>query len=278
PQVELYSILRARISRINNKTLEEYFQNETPSGEFTREFNITTNILKNRIIQGKSTLLANEVSVDENFAKRLGVTVGDTFEFLLSGKNITLIIANIRESERQGFTPFFYFSLNPEAFRSAPKTYFASAYVDDKESWKRLILENSGPHVTFVDIESILLIVRDISQKILSVLGLFLGVVGIFAFFAIISFFSQMKHIETMKRKLYALFGLRQTAITQLLNMSRGVILLISGVTSIILAITFASLITYKSSILSLSFASIGIMILVICIFYGILILSIRQR
>ncbi|MBP9780219.1 hypothetical protein KBD33_06430, partial [Candidatus Gracilibacteria bacterium] len=42
PQVELYSILRARISRINNKTLEEYFQNETPSGEFTREFNITT--------------------------------------------------------------------------------------------------------------------------------------------------------------------------------------------------------------------------------------------
>jgi putative ABC transport system permease protein len=278
PQIELYSILRARISRINNKTLEEHFQNDTPSGEFTREFNITTNILKNRIIQWKSTLLENEVSVDENFAKRLWVTVWDTLEFLLSGKNITLTIANIRQSERQGFTPFFYFSLNPEAFRSAPKTYFASAYVIEKELWKRLILENSWPHVTFVDIESILLIVRDISQKILSVLWLFLGVVWIFAFFAIRSFFSQMKHVETMKRRLYALFGLRQTAITQLLNMSRGTILVVSGATSIILAISIASLITYRSSILSLSFVSIGIMILIICIFYGILILSIRQR
>ncbi len=33
-----------------------------------------------------------------------------------------------------------------------------------------MILSNSGPHVTFIDIESILSIVRDVSSKILSVI------------------------------------------------------------------------------------------------------------
>ncbi len=96
--------------------------------------------------------------------------IGDRIEFLLSGKSITLTIANIRESTRQGFRPFFYFSFDPIAFEKAPKTYFISTYTDDKESWKQLILKNSGPHVTFIDVENILSIVRDISGKILSVI------------------------------------------------------------------------------------------------------------
>ena len=136
--------------------------------------------------------MADEVSIDDEFASRLGVEIGDTIEFLLSGKSITLTITNIRESTRQGFRPFFYFSFDPVAFRTAPKTYFVSTYTTDSEAWKRLILANSGPHVTFVDVENILSIVRDISGKILSVIGLFLAVVSLFALFAIVSFFSRM--------------------------------------------------------------------------------------
>jgi predicted lysophospholipase L1 biosynthesis ABC-type transport system permease subunit len=50
---EMYSILRARISKINNKTLAEYLGTPKPTGEFTREFNITTSSLSNPIIRGK---------------------------------------------------------------------------------------------------------------------------------------------------------------------------------------------------------------------------------
>ncbi len=80
------------------------------------------------------------------------------------------MVANIRESVREGFRPFFYFSFDPDEFKNAPRTYFVAEYASDTEAWKKTILENSGPHVTFIDIESVLKIVRDISGKVLSVI------------------------------------------------------------------------------------------------------------
>lgn len=108
--------------------------------------------------------------MDDDFATRLGVGIGDRITFLLSGREVTLTIANIRESVREGFRPFFYFSFDPVEFANAPRTYFVAEYASDTEVWKRQILAASGPHVTFVDIESILAIVRDISTKVLSVI------------------------------------------------------------------------------------------------------------
>lgn len=52
----MYDILRARIVGVNGKTLSEYLGEERPSGEFTREFNITTTKLENQIIRGKETI------------------------------------------------------------------------------------------------------------------------------------------------------------------------------------------------------------------------------
>ena len=52
----MYDILRARIDRINGRTLVEHLGEDRPSGEFTREFNITTTPLENRILRGKDTI------------------------------------------------------------------------------------------------------------------------------------------------------------------------------------------------------------------------------
>lgn len=48
---EMYSILRAKISLINGKTLAEHLKTENPSGEFSREFNVTISPLENKIIK-----------------------------------------------------------------------------------------------------------------------------------------------------------------------------------------------------------------------------------
>lgn len=116
-------------------------------------------------------------------------------------------VTNIRESVREGFRPFFYFSFSAEAFKTAPKTYFISAYTPDIESWKKMILANTDPHVTFLDIENILQIARDISFRILSVISLFLIAVSIFGILAIFSLFSRLTAIESTKQRLYSLFG-----------------------------------------------------------------------
>ena len=81
--------------------------------------------------------------MDDEFSKRLGVSVGDTITFLLSGRDITLTVANIRESVREGFRPFFYFSFDPIEFANAPRTYFVADYAPDVEAWKKQILTAS---------------------------------------------------------------------------------------------------------------------------------------
>lgn len=52
----MYDILRARIDGVNGRTLTEHLGEDRPSGEFTREFNITTTPLENRILRGKDTI------------------------------------------------------------------------------------------------------------------------------------------------------------------------------------------------------------------------------
>lgn len=229
----MYDILRARIVGVNGKTLSEYLGEERPSGEFTREFNITTTKLENQILRGKETTGKWEVSMDDEFARRLGVDVGDTVTFLLSWRELTLEVASIRESVREGFRPFFYFSFDPVEFAKAPRTYFIAQYASDTESWKRDILTASWPHVTFIDIESILAIVRDISAKVLSVIWLFFAGVLVFALGAIVAFFARVRPLESMKFRLYTLFWASPQDIRTTLQGSRGMIFSISYILSI---------------------------------------------
>lgn len=107
-------------------------------------------------------------------------------------------------------------------------------YASDTEVWKQDILKASGPHVTFIDIESILKIVRDISTKVLSVIGLFFALIFLFAIGAIIAFFVRLRPLEDMKKKLYSLFGASSKDIKVSTTGTRLTIFVVSYVLSII--------------------------------------------
>ena len=47
----MYDVIRARIDRVNGRTLADHLGQDRPSGEFTREFNITTTELDNKILK-----------------------------------------------------------------------------------------------------------------------------------------------------------------------------------------------------------------------------------
>lgn len=277
PSALMYDILRARVVKINGASLEEHFETDRVSGEFTREFNVTTTPLDNDILKGKSTFGKWEISVDDEFSKRLGVRVGDKITFLLSWREISLVIANIRESVREWFRPFFYFSFDPIEFKNAPRTYFVAEYASDTETWKKSILENSGPHVTFIDIESVLKIVRDISGKVLSVIWLFFAVVFLFAIWAIIAFFTRMRPIENMKKKLYTLFGSKEESITTSITWSRVTIFLLSYVLSILLGGVLSYFVLSSGSFFSFSLPEYLLLSLLTLWVYGVLMILLRK-
>lgn len=143
PKSESYSIIRARISRINGKTLSEHLNGE-PSREFSREFNITSSALPDAVIEGEDReLKIGEVSLDDEFAGSLGIGIGDAVTFSVMGREFDLKAVNVRESDREGIRPFFYFSVTPGEFSNVPPSYFVAAAVPDTERFKAKTLELS---------------------------------------------------------------------------------------------------------------------------------------
>lgn len=81
PKSEAYSIIRARVSKVNGHSLSDHLGGE-PSREFTREFNVTSSPLPDAVIRGADRpLKLGEVSLDEEFSGRLGIEVGDDVTF-----------------------------------------------------------------------------------------------------------------------------------------------------------------------------------------------------
>lgn len=143
PKSESYSVIRARISRINGKTLSEHLNGE-PSREFSREFNLTSSKLPDAVVRGEDReTKIGEVSLDDEFSKSLGIGVGDTVTFSVMGREFDLKAINVRASDREGIRPFFYFSVTPGEFSKVPPSYFVAASVPDTDAFKSETLKLS---------------------------------------------------------------------------------------------------------------------------------------
>lgn len=208
PDSDFYSSLRARIITVNGKTLGEHLGTPDVSPEFSREFSVTDRETGNAIIVGKPAKSEREVSVDSDFSKRLGVVPGDRIRFSVAGREFDFTITGIRESVRNGTTPFFYFQIPRDAIAGAPKTYFlATEVTSDIGAWKKRVIAETGTHVSFVDVGALLEQVRSYSRLVLQgVLTLFayIAAIGLLAFLtAERSFFL----LKIKKIQLYRLLG-----------------------------------------------------------------------
>lgn len=140
------------------------------------------------------------------------------------------------------------------------------------------MLAATGPHVTFIDIESILTIVRDISAKVLSVIGLFFAVVFAFAVGAIIAFFSRMQPIEDAKSRLYSLFGASPRDISNSLTTTRLMIFLVSYILSIIIGGILSYFVLSIGGFFQFSFVSFALISGVTGVIYAALVLMLRPN
>jgi hypothetical protein len=90
--------------------------------------------------------------------------------------------------------------------------------------------------VTFIDIESVLSIVRDISSKVLSIIWLFFAIVFFFAIGAIFAFFARLRPIEQSKKRLYELFWAKVDDVLFSIRWSRFTLFGVSFTLSVIIA------------------------------------------
>ena len=117
------------------------------------------------------------ISIEEDAAKQLGLTVGDTIELDIQGTSITGEISSLRQVEWGNFSTNFYMIFSPGALDGAPHTYVATVRVAPSEevSLQQAVVA-SFPNVTAINIGDVL----DSFARVLDRLSLAIRAVALF--------------------------------------------------------------------------------------------------
>jgi putative ABC transport system permease protein len=165
-------LVRARMTTINSQDVTQMTFEDPQGREWARrDANLSwTDMLQadNTIVEGKfwpASTQGNEVSVELDFARELGLSLGDELGFDIAGEKVSAVVTSTRSVEWDSFSPNFFMVFSPGALESFPATYITSLYVDESARADVLDLMRAFPSVTAIDLDAILGQVRDVMDK-----------------------------------------------------------------------------------------------------------------
>jgi len=169
---DLVPLVRARMTHINNDDVTQ-MTFEDPEGEewARRDSNLTWRATlqeDNQIIEGElwgENPEQNEVSVEAEFARELGLKLGDELSFDIAGENVSAIVTSKRTVEWDSFRPNFFMLFSPGVLDPFPASWIGSLYLPEGKNDVVLDLMRQFPSVTAIDLEAMLSQVRDVMDK-----------------------------------------------------------------------------------------------------------------
>lgn len=231
-------MVRARLIKINQEVLNK--GQSKKDGDFTTREEESSEQMKNRgvnlsyrpklswsetVVDGKfngEKCLPDkgicEISLEQNYAKRLGIKLGDKLSFDVSGIEITGVVTSTRTVKWMSFEPNFFILFQPGVLDEAPKT-FLSSFKTNTEKEKNVIytkIASAFPNVSILDVSEIVKKMTSvfdlmaIAIKFISILSLFVALIVLVA----VSF----NHLELRKKDmtLYFMLGVSSQIIRKI--------------------------------------------------------------
>jgi putative ABC transport system permease protein len=167
-QPEAVPTVRARIAAVNGEPID-YQQTEVRQnqGQIGREFAVTyrPNLDENEtVIVGDWWATAQpsdepQVSVEESMSRALQVSPGDSMTFDISGRKITVRVANIRKLDVRNTRTAFVFVFRPGVLEAAPQSYAATVLkhmpATERQRLQRDVVDKF-PNVQIFDVADII--------------------------------------------------------------------------------------------------------------------------
>ena len=170
---EFVPMVRARMTFINGEDVNE---REYPidDGEWMAKREQNLSWAEN--IAPTNTLMEGEwwpadysgpplVSLEQEAAMELGVTMGDVLTYNVAGQTVEATVANTREVNWDSFRPNFFMVFSPNALDGYPATFISGTRVPEDKRQALVQLVRTHPTVSVIDIDSILLQVKGIIDK-----------------------------------------------------------------------------------------------------------------
>ncbi len=258
--VQFYPIVRGRMSSVNGIPVEEINKNATEKRGLQRSINLTwmKNLPKdNHVEQGlewesvKGGQLA--ISIEERFAQRQGVKVGDTLGFSIADKEISAKIVQVRTVQWESFKPNFFVIFPPNVLDDFPHSYITSVYLPADQKNALISLTKQYVEISVIDIDALLAKAREVVDKIASAVQLLLMLVFIFGVFIMYaSILSSLKERLTEGAMLQIL-GANKKFVLKVLLIEFGVLGSLAGLAGSVMAFFIAHDLAHRFFDLSLA-------------------------
>ncbi len=181
PSEPFYPMIRGRIMSVNGQELPA--TEKVQEDRRQRETNFTwsdTLPADNQLVAGQWWAPGTDqalVSLEQGFAERLQIEVGDTVGFLVGSQPLEAQVASIRKLQWQSMRPNFFLILPPRLLASYPATFMTSFHLaaDDKEFLNRFIRD--FPTVTVIEMDIVLQQIRTIVNQVSAAINLVLVVI-----------------------------------------------------------------------------------------------------
>ncbi|BFI67422.1 permease [Yersinia pseudotuberculosis] len=164
-----YPIVRVRLTEINQQLATERVSEDSPGGEaVNRELNLTWQQdlpAHNVLTAGQWPPKADEVSIEQGIADRLGIKIGDKLTFSGDTQSFGATVSSIRQVDWDSLRPNFYFIFPPGALDQQPQTWLTSfRYHGDGEALVQL--NRQFPTLSLLDIGAMLKQVGQVLQQV----------------------------------------------------------------------------------------------------------------
>lgn len=172
-----YPIIRGTLIKINQQEVDIDQDDANKRTGINRPLNLTwTKKLPvgNQILSGKwfeKTANDHSISIENQIAQRLNVTIGDELTFLVNTEEVSGIITSIRSVQWDSFTANFYVIFADGVMDNFPITYMNSFYVPANKEKQLLTLVKEFPQINLINVAAMI----DQLKVILSLLSLVIG-------------------------------------------------------------------------------------------------------
>lgn len=277
-------MIRARIIKINDR-IENDEKNSTQS---TVNLSYRTELKKSEtIVEGRDFSGAYdsndfskpiELSVEQRYASRKKIKLGDTITFDVLGLEVVAKVVNIRTVKWTEFTPNFFLIMQDKAINDAPKTMLATISTGNYDASQMLLkLTDTFPTLTVIDVknlfETFATVVKDVSA-ITEKMSYYSIIIGLLMSFIIIQYQMNLQKNNILRLKM---IGIKNKTIKNSFLLEYGLISFVASCIGIIIGslgsyfisnLLFESYWDFRADVLAIYFLLIPIItILVVSLF-----------
>jgi putative ABC transport system permease protein len=183
----LFPMIRGRITAVNGIDAETWEKThpsalgEGPRLRSGRNLTWSADMPEdNRLVSGRWWDADDDgamVSLEDDYARDLGLGIGDVLTFDIGGERVDVTVANLRRLNWESMRPNFFIIFSPGALEGFPATWMTSFYL--KPENKRFLndLLSRFPTITVIEVDAIIAQVQSIIARVTQAVELVLGLV-----------------------------------------------------------------------------------------------------